>query len=70
MMMAARQAVQGGVIGDPLPATPAQGQAILDSLADSWVKAITELYTMRWVVREEPTWERGHHTGHIQQTLD
>ena len=66
----ARDFGPSGVIGDPTTATREQGEAILDSLADSWVKAITELYTMRWVVREEPTWERGHHTGHIQQTLD
>jgi creatinine amidohydrolase len=65
----ARDFGPSGVIGDPTEATREQGEAILDSLADSWVQAITELYTMRWVVREEATWERGHHTGHIQQTL-
>jgi creatinine amidohydrolase len=24
---------------------------------------------LRWVVREEPTWERGHQQGHIQQSF-
>jgi creatinine amidohydrolase len=66
----ARDFGPSGVIGDPTEATREQGEAILDSLADSWVQAITELFAMRWVVREEATWERGHHTGHIQQTLD
>jgi creatinine amidohydrolase len=32
----ARDFGTSGVIGDPLPATPEQGQAILDSLAQSW----------------------------------
>jgi len=32
-----------GIIGDPLPATREQGDAILDSLANSWAQAITEL---------------------------
>lgn len=57
-----------GVIGDPTTATREQGDAILDTLANSWVQVLTELYHLRWLVREEPTWERGHHTGHIQQT--
>jgi creatinine amidohydrolase len=58
-----------GVIGDPLPATLAQGQEILDSLASSWARAITELHELRWAARDEATWGRGAETGHIQQTL-
>jgi len=65
----ARDFGPSGVIGDPLPATAAQGQAILDSLADSWSQAITELYTLRWAARAEPTWGRAQHTGHIQHGL-
>ena len=65
----ARDFGPSGVIGDPTTATREQGEAILDSLANSWVQAITELHAMQWVVREQTTWERGHHTGHIQQTL-
>lgn len=65
----ARDFGPSGVIGDPTTATREQGEAILDSLANSWVQAITELHAMQWVVREQATWERGHHTGHIQQTL-
>lgn len=57
-----------GVIGDPTTATVEQGNAILDTLADSWVQAITELYQLRWVEREVATWERGHYNGHIEQT--
>ena len=45
-----------GVIGDPLPATVEQGEAILTSLADSWAKAITEVHQMQWVTRQAPTW--------------
>lgn len=58
-----------GVIGDPTTATREQGLEILDTLADSWVQALTELHEMQWVVREEPTWERGHQTGFIQQPI-
>jgi creatinine amidohydrolase len=65
----ARDFGPSGIIGDPLPATAAQGQAILDSLADSWAQAITELYTLRWAARAEPTWGRAQHTGHIQREL-
>lgn len=57
-----------GVIGDPTTATAEQGAAILDTLANSWVQALTELHQLRWVEREETTWERGHHQGHIQQS--
>ncbi|MEY2683908.1 MAG: hypothetical protein RJA09_1052 [Pseudomonadota bacterium] len=57
-----------GVIGDPTTATAEQGVAILDTLANSWVQALTELHQLRWVEREETTWERGHHQGHIQQS--
>lgn len=57
-----------GVIGDPTTATREQGEAILDTLADSWVQVLTELYHLRWVVREEATWDRGAHTGHIQKS--
>ena len=65
----ARDFGPSGIIGDPLPATAVQGQAILDSLAQSWAQAITELHTLRWAARAEPTWGRAQHTGHIQQGL-
>jgi creatinine amidohydrolase len=65
----ARDFGPSGIIGDPLPATAAQGQAILDSLADSWAQAITELHALRWAARAEPTWGRAAHTGHVQQGL-
>ena len=55
------------MIGDPLPATAEQGLAILDSLADSWAAAITELHQLQWAARDETTWGRGQHTGHIQR---
>jgi creatinine amidohydrolase len=58
-----------GVIGDPLPATPEQGLAILDSLAESWAGAITELHTLAWAPRAEPTWGRAQHTGYVQAAL-
>ena len=67
---AARDFGPSGVIGDPLPATPEQGAAILDSLAAGWAEAIGELHRLRWVVREEATWGRGQHDGHVQQSLD
>ncbi|WP_295379067.1 creatininase family protein [uncultured Pseudacidovorax sp.] len=62
----ARDFGPSGVIGDPTSATREQGQEILDTLADSWVQALTELYQLRWLVREEATWERGQFTGHIE----
>ena len=65
----ARDFGPSGIIGDPLPATREQGEAILDSLAASWAQAITELHAARWPVREEATWGLGHHRGHIQQRL-
>ena len=40
-----------GVIGDPFPATVEQGQAMLDTMATSWVRAITDLHHLRWPVR-------------------
>ena len=55
-----------GVIGDPMGATVEQGRAILDSLAESWATAITELHELRWVVREEATWGRAQQTGHVE----
>jgi creatinine amidohydrolase len=58
-----------GVIGDPTSATREQGLEILDTLSDSWVQALTELYALRWVVRDEPTWGRGHETGFIQPSF-
>jgi creatinine amidohydrolase len=51
----ARDFGDSGVIGDPRPATPEQGQAILDSLADSWAQGIAELHRMRWVERAART---------------
>lgn len=65
----ARDFGPSGVIGDPLPATREQGEAILDSLAASWAQAIAELHALDWPAREETTWGMGHQTGHIQQTL-
>lgn len=62
----ARDFGPSGIIGDPLPATAEQGQAILDSLAESWAQAITELHELSWAPRAEPTWGRAQHTGHIE----
>jgi len=62
----ARDFGPSGVIGDPLPATAEQGQAILDSLADSWAQAITELHTLQWASRGEATWGRAQHHGDVQ----
>ncbi|HEY1226732.1 MAG TPA: creatininase family protein, partial [Ramlibacter sp.] len=62
----ARDFGPSGVIGDPTSASREQGLEILDTLADSWVQALTELHALRWVVREEATWERGHQRGFIQ----
>lgn len=58
-----------GVIGDPTPATAAQGQAILQSLATSWAAAITELHQLQWAARDATTWGKGHYQGHIQDPL-
>jgi creatinine amidohydrolase len=63
----ARDFGPSGVIGDPLPATAEQGQAILDSLADSWAQAITELHQLQWTARDESTWGRAQHTGHVEE---
>jgi creatinine amidohydrolase len=41
---------------------------MLDSLADSWAQAITELHQLQWVERTETTWERGQWAGDIQTT--
>jgi creatinine amidohydrolase len=65
----ARDFGTSGIIGDPLPATPQQGKAILDSLAQSWADAITELHHLRWAPRAEATWGRGQHTGHVEPGL-
>lgn len=65
----ARDFGPSGVIGDPLPATREQGEAILDSLAASWAQAITELHALTWAARDEATWGRGQHSGHIQSSL-
>lgn len=65
----ARDFGPSGVIGDPLPATREQGEAILDSLAASWAQAIAELHALQWAPREEATWGRGHQTGHVQSSL-
>ncbi|WJV53187.1 creatininase family protein [Prodigiosinella aquatilis] len=58
-----------GVIGDPTDATAEQGQAILDSLADSWAQAITEVHQMEWVVRNEPSWGKHHWHGFVQSRV-
>ena len=65
----ARDFGPSGVIGDPMGATREQGLDILDTLANSWVQAITDLYSMRWVEREVASWGYGHQQGHIQQQL-
>ena len=65
----ARDFGPSGIIGDPLPATREQGEAILESLAVSWSQAITELHALSWVTRDAATWGRGHQTGHIQDRL-
>ena len=65
----ARDFGPSGVIGDPLPATREQGEAILESLAIGWAQAITELHHLRWPAREEATWGRAQQTGFIQQSL-
>src|SRR3954466_671915 len=44
----ARDFGPSGVIGDPFGATPEQGEEILDTLSNSWVTAITDLYQMQW----------------------
>ena len=62
----ARDFGPSGVIGDPLPATPAQGQAILDSLADSWAQGLRDLHAMQWVTRDEPSCGRTHQHGHLE----
>jgi creatinine amidohydrolase len=61
----ARDFGDSGVIGDPLPATPEQGQAILDSLAISWAQGITDLHHMHWIERNERSWGMLHHQGDI-----
>jgi creatinine amidohydrolase len=58
------------VIGDPLPATREQGEAILASLAESWAKAITELHELRWVTRNERSWGKVHNTGDVAAGFD
>ena len=62
----ARDFGPSGVIGDPLPATPAQGLAILDSLAQSWARAITELHLLRWPARAEQSWGKMHQSGDVE----
>lgn len=64
----ARDFGPSGIIGDPLPATPEQGRAILESLAASWAEGITDLHRMQWVTRSEPSWGRLHQQGHIEGT--
>lgn len=66
----ARDFGPSGVIGDPLPATAEQGHAILDSLAASWAQAITELHHAQWPARDEATWGRAQHVGHIEAGWD
>ena len=62
----ARDFGPSGIIGDPLPATPEQGHVILDSLAESWARGITELHELRWLERTEQSWGRLHQTGDIE----
>ena len=65
----ARDFGPSGVIGDPTQATLAQGEEILDSLAASWVRGITELHQLQWVERDAATWARAHHQGVIETGL-
>ena len=61
----ARDFGPSGVIGDPMAATREQGLEILDSLANSWVKAITEFHAMQWIVRPDVSWGTSNQTGDI-----
>ena len=63
----ARDFGPSGVIGDPLAATREQGLEILDSLAESWARAITEFHAMQWVVRPEVSWGTSNQTGDIAE---
>ena len=63
----ARDFGPSGVIGDPRGATREQGLHILDTLSDSWVQAITDLFHMRWVEREAASWGHQHQQGHIER---
>lgn len=58
-----------GIIGDPTPATREQGIAILNSLANSWAQAITEIHQMQWQPRSEPTWGKNHWNGYVQTSF-
>lgn len=62
----ARDFGPSGVIGDPTGATREQGLDILETLSDSWVQAITDLFHMQWVVRDVPSWGHVHQQGHIE----
>ena len=62
----ARDFGPSGIIGDPLGATREQGLHILDTLSSSWVEALTDLFHMRWLVRDEASWGHVHQTGHIE----
>ena len=62
----ARDFGPSGVIGDPRGATREQGLHILDTLSDSWVQAITDLFHMRWVERDVDSWGQGHQQGHVE----
>jgi creatinine amidohydrolase len=62
----ARDFGPSGVIGDPLGATPEQGEEILETLSSSWVTAITDLFRMQWVVRDVQSWGHVHQRGHIE----
>jgi creatinine amidohydrolase len=61
----ARDFGASGVIGDPTPATPEQGHAILQSLAASWAQGITDLHHLQWLQGPADTWGRGHQRGYI-----
>ncbi len=63
----ARDFGPSGVIGDPMAATREQGLEILDSLAESWAKAITEFHEMRWIVRPDVSWGTNNQAGDIAQ---
>ena len=65
----ARDFGPSGVIGDPTGATREQGEDILETLSNCWVEAITDIFRMQWLVREETSWGYGHQAGHIQAAL-
>ena len=65
----ARDFGPSGVIGDPLPATREQGEAILDSLAASWAQAITELHQLAGRRARKPPGAAAHRPASSSSSL-